>query len=206
MRLPPSRRQPTVRSTSSPSLDPDQRRHRLDVVVPARRRGRRRRTAATSAGTPGRPACRRSAGSSAAPSSGDDHAARRALLLHDGDESVGQHRCGGRAGRCRHDEELHDARLTSSGLFEVEEVAEPSTISTREFSGEDRAAPPRRTSTPMQPSSAPWRYSVGWGGTSLRRPPATARARGRRSRRRAWPGSSRARRPGWPGRAATSFT
>ena len=54
-----SRSQPTVRSTSTPSLDADQRRHRLDVVVPAdgevgvvdRRRRRR--------GTSGRPGCRR---------------------------------------------------------------------------------------------------------------------------------------------------
>ena len=142
----------------------------------------------------GRPGCRRSAVSS------------RQLGQHRRDHrQVGQSRFttatkpSGRGGRPIRREEVEDEPVDHVGTFEVEEVAGAVDDLDRDL----RAPSPRASasSAPMQPSSAPWRYSVGWGGRPRR--PGSRPVPGPGSRRRASRGSSRARRRGSPGRAAT---
>ena len=89
-------------------------------------------------------------------------------------------------------------RFTSAGLLEVEEVAGRRRRSARRSPrGAARRATARSaTSTPMQPSSSPWRYSVGTGIGPVPAALTSAERRDRAASCRAWRGSSRSR-PRW---------
>ena len=177
--------------------DAHQRRHGLDLVVPAEREVAV--VHGVDAGREGRIVL----GVDRDVAAGDerrqqrgDHPARRALLLDDDDQSVGQHR----TASC---EVLQDAVVDDVGTLEVQEVParrrrSRSSTAHRRPSARRPTAPPRRRRNRRRDRAGTG--SAGWGSALPR--PGSPRAGDRAGRCPPWRGSTRARPAGCPARPA----